>query len=410
MSRSSCGTAGTMTRRSPTRPRAASRGPAAVQPIDHAGDYYSVRGPLNVPRSPQGHPLLVQAGSSEDGREFAARYAEAVFTAQQTLAEARDFYADLKTRVARLGRSPDEVKILPGIVPVLGATEADARELERLLDELIVPEYGLRALSEVLEVPVEVLALDEQLPGDIPDSETVEGSQSRSRLIVVARPPRAAHRPPAARTPGRRPRPLDGRRRSRADRRRAGGVVRTGSRRRLQRDGSGAPAVAGAVRRSRRAAAAATRAVPHRVRGTDPARALRDPAAGGDLRRRRPPQRGGPHRSPRLGADRSREAAGQRPGRRAAVLLRRAGRYRLAVDDRRRSGRPSLRCRRRRRGRRADRATAGYGGRSRAATWRFWPPAATRSTPFTPRPSPPAGPTTAAPATGRMAPVTTRRS
>jgi FMN-dependent oxidoreductase (nitrilotriacetate monooxygenase family) len=156
----------------------------SVQPIEHDGDYYSVRGPLNVSRSPQGHPLLVQAGSSEDGREFAARYAEAVFTAQQTLAEARDFYGDLKTRVARHGRNPDEVKILPGIVPVLGATEADARDLDRLLDELIVPEYGLRALSEVLEVPVEVLELDKQLPSEIPDSETVEGSQSRSGLIV----------------------------------------------------------------------------------------------------------------------------------------------------------------------------------------------------------------------------------
>jgi FMN-dependent oxidoreductase (nitrilotriacetate monooxygenase family) len=156
----------------------------SIQPIEYAGAYYSVRGPLNVSRPPQGHPFLVQAGSSEDGREFAARYAEAVFTAQQTLADAQSFYSDLKARVARHGRNPDEVKILPGIVPVLGSTEAEARELDQLLDELIVPEYGLRALSETLEVPPELLELDQQLPAEIPDSATVEGAQSRSQLIV----------------------------------------------------------------------------------------------------------------------------------------------------------------------------------------------------------------------------------
>jgi len=159
--------------------------PGAIAPIDHAADYYKVRGPLNVPRPPQGHPLLVQAGSSEDGKEFAARYADAVFTAQQTLADAKAFYADLKARVGRHGRGPSEVKILPGIVPVLGSTEAEARELERLLDELIVPQYGLQALSEVLEVPIERLDLDQQLPDEISAGDRLEGSQSRSQLIVA---------------------------------------------------------------------------------------------------------------------------------------------------------------------------------------------------------------------------------
>ena len=85
-----------------------------VHQIDHVGKYFKVRGPLNVPRSPQGHPLLVQAGSSEDGKQFAATYAEAVFTAHQTLGDAQAFYADLKARVVALGRDPDSVKILPG--------------------------------------------------------------------------------------------------------------------------------------------------------------------------------------------------------------------------------------------------------------------------------------------------------
>src|SRR5581483_5221252 len=107
----------------------------------HVGRFYKVAGALNVPRPPQGHPLLVQAGSSEHGKDFAARYAEAVFTAHQTLAEAQAFYADLKRRTLALGRDPDTVKILPGIVPILGSTVEEARALEAELERLIRPEY-----------------------------------------------------------------------------------------------------------------------------------------------------------------------------------------------------------------------------------------------------------------------------
>jgi len=162
---------------------------AKIHPIDYQGDYFQVAGPLNVPRSPQGRPLLVQAGSSEDGREFAARYAEAVFTAQQTLVEAQEFYADMKARARRIGRNPDEIKILPGLVPFVGSTEAEARALEDELEDLIVPEYSLLQLSNVLEIPVSELALDEPLPESVTlRSESgrppVEGAQSRYRLIV----------------------------------------------------------------------------------------------------------------------------------------------------------------------------------------------------------------------------------
>jgi FMN-dependent oxidoreductase (nitrilotriacetate monooxygenase family) len=158
--------------------------PGSVHPIEHDGRFYRVRGPLNVPRSPQGHPLLVQAGSSRDGRQFAARYAEAVFTAQHTLADAQAFYADVKSLVAEAGRDPDQVKILPGIVPVLGGTEGEAQALADELEAAIVPEYGLRQLSEVLEVPVELLELDRELLPEVPDSSGLEGMQSRSALIV----------------------------------------------------------------------------------------------------------------------------------------------------------------------------------------------------------------------------------
>jgi FMN-dependent oxidoreductase (nitrilotriacetate monooxygenase family) len=159
--------------------------PARVRAIGFAGDYYRVEGALNVPRPPQGHPLLVQAGSSPDGMEFAARHADAVFTAQQTLADAQQFYADLKARAAAAGRDPASVKILPGIVPILGRTEAEAQRKAQQLEDLIVPEYGLGQLAEILEVPVARLRLDEQLPDDIPDSASIEGAQSRSRLIVT---------------------------------------------------------------------------------------------------------------------------------------------------------------------------------------------------------------------------------
>jgi FMN-dependent oxidoreductase (nitrilotriacetate monooxygenase family) len=143
-----------------------------------------VAGPLNVPRSPQGHPLLVQAGSSEDGKDFAARYADAVFTAQPTLAEGQAFYADVKRRAALAGRDPEQLKILPGIVPVIGDTEAGARELEDALERLIQPEYARVQLAGVLGVDPESLPLDEELPADLPAEEAVEGAKSRYTLIV----------------------------------------------------------------------------------------------------------------------------------------------------------------------------------------------------------------------------------
>jgi FMN-dependent oxidoreductase (nitrilotriacetate monooxygenase family) len=157
---------------------------AKVYPPAHAGRFYRVAGALNVPRSPQGYPLLVQAGSSENGKDFAAHYAEAVFTAHQTLADAHEFYVDLKRRALVHGRDPETIKVLPGIVPILGATEADARTLEADLDRLIRPEYALPQLAELLKVPVETLHLDRQLPADLPPEDEIEGAKSRRTLVV----------------------------------------------------------------------------------------------------------------------------------------------------------------------------------------------------------------------------------
>ncbi|KQY56923.1 MULTISPECIES: LLM class flavin-dependent oxidoreductase [unclassified Nocardioides] len=158
---------------------------AKVRPIDHEGRFFKVRGPLNTPRSPQGHPLIVQAGSSEDGKGLAAKYAEAVFTAQQSLSEAQAFYADLKQRTTAAGRDPDTIKILPGIVPVIGSTEAEALAQELQLDELIVPEYAVAQLARTLRVSPEQLQLDRPLPADLPGEDEIEGAKSRYTLIVT---------------------------------------------------------------------------------------------------------------------------------------------------------------------------------------------------------------------------------
>jgi len=157
---------------------------AKVYPPGHVGRFFQVAGALNVPRSPQGYPLLVQAGSSENGKEFAARYAEAVFTAHQTLADAQEFYADLKRRTLALRRDPDTIKILPGIVPILGETEQAALALERELDNLIRPEYALSQLAQLLQISPEELHLDRELPAALPEEDEIEGMKSRRTLVV----------------------------------------------------------------------------------------------------------------------------------------------------------------------------------------------------------------------------------
>jgi FMN-dependent oxidoreductase (nitrilotriacetate monooxygenase family) len=156
--------------------------PGKVHEINHRGRFYQVRGPLNAVRSPQGRPLLVQAGSSEDGKAFAARHAEAVFTAQQTFEEGRAFYRDLKSRLAAHDRLPDELKVLPGIVPVLGSTEAEARRLSDELDELIVPIRAVRQLSELIGVDLNDHPLDEPLP-PLPPVTRINGAKSRFELV-----------------------------------------------------------------------------------------------------------------------------------------------------------------------------------------------------------------------------------
>ncbi|WP_022871758.1 LLM class flavin-dependent oxidoreductase [Nesterenkonia alba] len=155
-----------------------------VHPADHHGRFYSVAGPLNVQRTPQVYPLLVQAGSSEDGKNLAAQYAEAIFTAHQRIEDAVAFYDDVKARAARHGRDPHQVKVLPGIVPIIGATESEARSKEVQLNRLIRPEYALQQLTQTLRLEPGELSLDQPLPEYLPDEDEIEGSKSRYSLIV----------------------------------------------------------------------------------------------------------------------------------------------------------------------------------------------------------------------------------
>lgn len=158
--------------------------PARLHAVNHAGKYFTVAGTLNVERPPQGYPLLVQAGSSEDGKNFAARHAEAIFTAHQTYERAADFYRDLKLRVVAAGRDPDGVVVLPGIVPFLGSTEEEAQELAQRFDDLRIPEYGLTQLAWNFETDPSAFDLDGPLPDFILARPKLEGSQSRSDLII----------------------------------------------------------------------------------------------------------------------------------------------------------------------------------------------------------------------------------
>jgi len=160
--------------------------PGSIRPIDHHGPHYQVTGPLNVPRGPQGRPVFVQAGSSETGRRFAARHAEAVFTAQMEKATAKDFYADLKRHAVAEGRNPGQVLILPGLSPVIGATEADAHRFARELNDLSDPEVGRKRLSGRFGGhDFSHLPLDKPLaPEDFPDPATVEAARSRTEVII----------------------------------------------------------------------------------------------------------------------------------------------------------------------------------------------------------------------------------
>lgn len=161
--------------------------PDRVRRAEHRGSHFSVAGALNIPRSPQGRPVFVQAGASKDGRAFAARYAEAIFTAHLSKESAIEFYSDIKTQARALGRSPDQIVILPGLSAAIGSTEAEAKRVWEELNELSHPSVGLARLSSRFGGhDFSHLKLDDVLSvDDFPDPSQVQASRSRAQSITA---------------------------------------------------------------------------------------------------------------------------------------------------------------------------------------------------------------------------------
>ena len=151
------------------------------KPTGHDGESFSVRDPLDIPPSPQGAPVMVQAGASDDGKDLAARTADVVFSAAQTFEEAKAFYDDLKGRLAAYGRQPDDVKIMPGVAPIVAATKAEAQAKYATLQELIPDDVGVALLSSYLSISdLGRYPIDGPLP-ELPES---EGMKSRQALVI----------------------------------------------------------------------------------------------------------------------------------------------------------------------------------------------------------------------------------
>ncbi|MCM3721281.1 MULTISPECIES: LLM class flavin-dependent oxidoreductase [Solibacillus] len=149
--------------------------------LNHKGEYYAVRGPLNSSRPPQGRPVLVQAGSSEAGTTLAAQQADVIFTAQQTLEDAQQFYKKLKDKAVAAGRDRDDIKIMPGVSIYVAETKEKAYAKYEELQQLITPEIGLDFLADYLGVDLSQHDLDGPLPKDIPPT---NGNRSRQQLII----------------------------------------------------------------------------------------------------------------------------------------------------------------------------------------------------------------------------------
>lgn len=152
----------------------------------HSGKYFNVQGALNVSRPVQGYPVIVQAGQSEDGRELAGKYAEVIFTAQQSLEDAQEFYRDVKSRLLKYGRQPDDLKIMPGVSIFVAKTEEEAQQKYQLLNSLIHPEVGLSLLSG-LAGGINLKKFDLDAPFPKLEDADINFSSRQQMMIDIAR-------------------------------------------------------------------------------------------------------------------------------------------------------------------------------------------------------------------------------
>jgi len=158
--------------------------PEKMHTLGHVGEFFKVRGPLNVARPVQGWPVIVQAGASDSGRQLAAEVAEMVFAAGGPIAAAREYYGDVKSRAAAAGRNPDHLKILPGALVITGETKAEAQAKKDLLDSLVHPDSGLGSLSTMLGTDARKFDLDAPLP-ELPETNASKSGQER--IVAMAR-------------------------------------------------------------------------------------------------------------------------------------------------------------------------------------------------------------------------------
>ncbi len=151
--------------------------PSKVHTLDHHGEFFDVKGPLNISRCPQGRPVILQAGASEPGQALAARTADVVFAVVQDLGEAKAAYATLKSRLPGFGRRAEDMAVLPGVMPIIGSTQAEAKQKLDFLQSFVTPTNAIKMLSNRLGTDMSVYPLDGPVP-DLPLPDTSHGFAS----------------------------------------------------------------------------------------------------------------------------------------------------------------------------------------------------------------------------------------
>ena len=233
--------------------------PAKVRPLDHKGRFFQVKGPMNIARAPQGHPVIIQAGGSPSGLELAARTSDVVFSVVQELESAKTAYADLKGRMIKYGRNPDQLAVLPGVMPIIGATDAEAKDKLSSLQSWLTPTNAAILVSSRIGYDVSGHPLD----GPVPAPPTDGNSRTFSRVLFeTARRENMTLRDLYNLTAAARG-PLGDLRNGCAYRRHSRRVVCRRCRRRFQHPAALFPRRLCRVRRSGRAGIAAPRPLPH---------------------------------------------------------------------------------------------------------------------------------------------------